>query len=103
MHFFKTVAILSSTVAALCVLALPMWALGVPGVENQYARGWKMGLNVLLFYPLAWFINYAPYFLARRKVGDEARLRWQTISSAIAILILVVATARLIQAFKTMR
>lgn len=103
MHFFKTVAILSSTVAALCVLALPMWALGVPGVENQYARGWKMGLNVLLFYPLAWFINYAPYFLARQKVGDETRLRWQTISSAIAILILLVATARLIQAFKTMR
>ena len=102
MPSFKNVTIISSTIAALCVLTLPMWALGVPGVENQYAKGWKMGLNVLLVYPLAWFLNYAPYFVLRNRLGEAARLHWQSISSAIALLCILIAAYRLIQAFRTM-
>jgi hypothetical protein len=47
MAFFKSITTISRNIAVLCVMALPMWALGAPGVENQYAKGWKMGLNVL--------------------------------------------------------
>ena len=45
--------------AALCVVALPLWILGVPGDpgppghESAYARGWKMGLSVICVYPIA--------------------------------------------------
>lgn len=103
MTFFKSVTILSGVVAGLCVLVLPMWALGVPGVENNYAKGWRMGLNVLLIVPLAWFCDYVPYFLLRNRVGEETRLRWQFVSAAIAVLILLAAAARMFQAFRTMR
>lgn len=82
MMFFKTVTILSGVVAELCVLALPMWALGVPGVENNYAKGWRMGRN---------------------KIGGEARLRRQFVSAGTAVVILLAAAARMFQAFPTMR
>ncbi len=102
MAFFKSITTISSIVAGLCLLALPMWALGVPGVENQYAKGWKMGLNVLLIYPVAWFINYAPYYVMRNRIGAEIRLRWQFIAGFLALIILLIATMRMLQAFKTM-
>ena len=103
MAFFKSITIISGVVAGLCVLALPMWALGVPGVENQYAKGWKMGLNVLLVFPIAWLVNYIPYFVMQSRISEAGRLRWQLIGGSIALVILLVAAWRMIQAFKTMR
>lgn len=102
MALFKTITIISSVAAGLSVLALPMWALGVPGVENQYAKGWKMGLNVLLVFPIAWLLNYAPYFVMRNRLNDTNRAQWQTVTGSIACLCLLAATVRMFQAFKTM-
>jgi hypothetical protein len=102
MPFFKTVTVVSATAAGLSVLALPMWALGVPGVENDYARGWKMGLHVLLIYPVAWLVNYAPHFLLRKKLSSESRLSWQNTTGSIVCVVFALATARMVQAFKTM-
>ena len=42
--------------AILCLLALLPWLLGVPGVDNNYARGWNIGLQALVFYVLAYCI-----------------------------------------------
>lgn len=103
MTFFKSVALISGVSAGLCVAALPLWAMGVPGVENQYAKGWKMGLTVLLIYPLAWLINYAPYFFLRNRLHEANRGRWQMMVSVLAGLIWLLALLRLVQAFKTMR
>lgn len=102
MTFFKSIIILSGVLAALCLLALPLWMLGVPGVEGQYAKGWKMGLNVILLYPAAWLLNYIPYFLLRHKISAAAAARWQLISGCMALILLLVAAWRMLHAFKTM-
>ncbi len=102
MPFFKTVTVASATAAGLSVLALPMWALGVPGVENDYAKGWKMGLYVLMVYPVAWLATYAPYFLARNKLSSQSRVSWQNTTGSVACVVFAMATARMLQAFKTM-
>lgn len=102
MAFFKSVTIASGVVAGLSLLALPMWALGVPGVENDYARGWKMGLNVLLVYPPAWLLTYLPYFVMRNRLSDANRQSRQAVTGSFACIIFVAAAARMIQAFKIM-
>lgn len=45
---------LPMVVAVICVLFLPLWVLGVPGVsEGPFATGWQIGFYALLAYPLA--------------------------------------------------
>lgn len=48
----RTIKIVSTILAVLCLVALPLWILGIPGVENDYARGWKLGLGALVALPL---------------------------------------------------
>jgi hypothetical protein len=43
---------ISTALAVLCLIALGPWLLGIPGVENDYARGWKLGLAALVGFPL---------------------------------------------------
>ena len=47
-------------VAALCLLALPFWILGVPGVGGTaYAEAWRLGFDIIFDYPptvLAFFV-----------------------------------------------
>ena len=40
----------------LCVVALPFWILGVPGIEGDYAKGWNMGLTAIIRFPLFWLV-----------------------------------------------
>jgi hypothetical protein len=58
--------------AALCVLAFPLWILGAPGVENEYARGWLMGLQVLIAYPLCWIATLTVWFIRSRKAVKKS-------------------------------
>lgn len=45
--------LLPAMAAILAVVAIPLWILGVPGVrENDYARGWGIGLQAILAYPV---------------------------------------------------
>lgn len=103
MTLFQVATIVSGIFAGLSVLGLPLWIMGVPGVDNNYAKDWKMGLDVLLVFPVVWLFNYAPYFSMRGSVSDETRASWQFYSSLIALGALAVAILRLVQAFKTMR
>lgn len=48
-RIIKTV---STILAVLCLAAAMPWLLGIPGVENDYARGWKLGLGALVGFPL---------------------------------------------------
>ncbi|UXN74364.1 hypothetical protein N8D56_04000 [Devosia sp. A8/3-2] len=36
--------------AMLCALAIVPWLLGVPGTDNNYAKGWTIGFYALLAY-----------------------------------------------------
>lgn len=45
---------IGNVVAVLCMLAFMPWVLGVPGVQNDYARGWMLGFKIVTFYPLVW-------------------------------------------------
>ncbi len=47
---------ISSVIAALCLVVLPFWILGVPGVEGDYAKGWSMGLTAIIRFPLFWLV-----------------------------------------------
>jgi len=57
--FASMVLAVTGLLALLCALALPIWILGVPGVENEYARGWLMGLQVIIAYPMCWAATFA--------------------------------------------
>ena len=35
------------------MLIFPLWMLGTPGGDSSFAAGWRLGLNVLLYYPPA--------------------------------------------------
>lgn len=97
----KTIQIVTGVTAALCVLVLPMWALGVPGVDgNNYARGWKMGLAAILIYPVAWVGALVLYFLARRFLAQNENI--PTIHATFCALAFVALVARLVQAFRIM-
>jgi hypothetical protein len=38
-------------VGGLCMLVFPLWMLGTPAGGSSFAAGWRLGLNVLLYYP----------------------------------------------------
>jgi hypothetical protein len=38
----------------ICMLIFPLWMFGMPGAsDSPFAAGWRLGLNVLLYYPPA--------------------------------------------------
>ncbi len=100
--------LLSGAVAALCVVAIIPWILGVPGDpgppghESNYARGWKMGLGVIIVYPLVWALDFLPYFIFRGLVSPSAQASWQNISQWIGAIALVAAILRLSWAFRVL-
>lgn len=49
----RIIKTISTILAVLCLVAIMPWILGIPGVENDYARGWKLGLGVIIGFPLA--------------------------------------------------
>lgn len=60
---------LTTVVAVLCVLAWMPWVMGVPGdSDNDYARGWAIGLYSILAYPAA-ILAVAALSLALRLFG----------------------------------
>lgn len=66
MHF--VLKILPNALAVLCLVALVPWALGVPGTDNDYARGWSIG-----FYAIVWYLAAFAVLLA---LGLAARFGW---------------------------
>ncbi len=102
MTSFKLIGLISGVAAGCCLLLLPLWILGVPGVDNEYARGWNIGLSVLWIYPLSWLLNYMVYFAAQNRLGIAGDSRWQTVTGCIALTLLSISVVRLIQSFKLM-
>jgi hypothetical protein len=49
--------------AAISLPILGMWVLGVPGVQNQYAIGWALGLKTLCDYLIGCCISLIVYII----------------------------------------
>lgn len=107
MSGFKLVAIFSGVIAGVCVLLVPLWILGVPGVQNEYARGWNMGLRVIFLYPLSisfiYGSNLVIWILSQKEqLSTSSLIRWQQTSTVVAIAMLILAITRLVRAFEIM-
>src|SRR5262245_60450974 len=103
MNLFCIIAFcVTGLIAALSVLALPLWLMGVPGVENSYAKGWKIGLWALLIYPVLWFSVLAFWRAAKKRTEPEHLSVLNLRISIGTLLILAVATAVMFYAFKIM-
>jgi hypothetical protein len=88
--------------AALSVLALPLWLMGVPGVHNSYAKGWKIGLFAVILYPIGWLCVFTFWRVARKQTTAEHLLALNKWIGAGSIVMLAVATGVIFYAFKVM-
>ena len=94
--------ILSGVAAALSAIAVPFWLMGVPGVENSYAKGWKIGLYAVIVYPILWCCVLGFWRSAKKQGGVEQLSdlnMWTGISS---LALFIAAAAVLSYAFRVM-
>ncbi len=96
------IPVITGAFAALCALILPFWIMGVPGVENDYARGWNIGLDAIMYYPIAWIIMFGLFWGLKRVIPLD-RQRFLNVVGSIGLMIFFAAALlRLGQAFQAM-
>ncbi len=86
--------------AALFGLIVPFWLLGVPGVENTYAQGWRMGLDVIMYYPFAWVTVFGISWLLKRALPLDRQAALNIGVSLCFLVFFSMALLRLGQAFQ---
>ena len=94
------VPILTGVPAALFALIIPFWIMGVPGVENDYARGWEMGLDVIMYYPIAWIIVFGISWFLKKRISIDRQPSLDIGISICLMIFLGLALLRLGQAFQ---
>ena len=94
------VPILTGVPAALFALIIPFWIMGVPGVENDYARGWKMGLDVIMYYPIAWIMVFGISWFLKKRISIDRQPSLDIGISICLMIFLGLALLRLGQAFQ---
>ena len=57
--------ILPAALAVICLIAFIPWTLGIPGTENDYARGWTIGYYAICWYLIAFALLRALDLLAK--------------------------------------
>jgi hypothetical protein len=103
MKVFCIIALsISGVPAGLCLLALPLWLMGVPGVDNAYAKGWKIGLFAVLLYPIAWLCVFAFWLIVRKQISAEHLSVLNLSVGAGSLAVLAVASGVVFYAFKVM-
>ena len=103
MRLFCIIALSVTGIAAgLSVVALPFWLMGVPGVENAYAKGWKLGLYTVLSYPIVWFCLFGFWRSAKKQATAEQLASLDLRIGAGSLALLMVAVAFVMYAFKVM-
>lgn len=60
----------------LAIFVLLLWVLGVPGVDNNYARGWAVGLSALVHYCLGAGLLLIAYGVVAKLVPGGQRSRY---------------------------
>ncbi len=96
--------VLTGLAAVLCALAFPIWVLGVPGIENEYARGWLMGLQVIIAYPVCWIIVFAVSRISgrRKRTDGETKTRVTHVPAILMLVLCITAAVRLWIAVRVM-
>ena len=85
--------------AAIFALIFPFWILGVPGVENTYAQGWRMGLDVIMYYPIAWGTVFGVSWLLKKTMPLDRQSTLNIVASLCFLFFFSIALLRLGQAF----
>ncbi len=96
------VPVISGALAALCALVIPFWIIGIPGVENDFARGWKIGLDVIMYYPITWVIVFGVSWGLRRVIPLNGQRSLTVVVAFCFMIFFAVALLRLGQAFQIM-
>ncbi len=83
--------------------ALVIWALGIPGVQNEYARGWNLGLQTLFHYAIGCGILLILYWVSGKMAGKfQALLKLSWIMISLFWLFSLYSMFKLYQAFQIM-
>jgi hypothetical protein len=62
----KATFVFICTSAVISLLTLGLWIFGVPGVQNEYAKGWALGLKTLYRYLIGSCLTLTIYFVFAR-------------------------------------
>jgi hypothetical protein len=90
---------LGGLLAVLSLVAVPLCLIAVPGVENSYARGWKIVFSVVLAYPVVWVISFIVSRVVMKQMAPHTLHLW---FGGIWWLLLLVAVIALISAYRIM-
>jgi hypothetical protein len=86
----------------ICMLIFPLWMFGTPGASDaSFAAGWRLGLNVLLYYPPSVATLFFVSRLHRWTIRKAARPRIDLLYVAAAHACL--AAALIVMAFAMIR
>ena len=93
---------ITGILAVASLVAIPLWLIGVPGVQNQYAKGWKIGLYGVALYPLVW-LGIFRYWWTARNTNDLAHQAEVNLwAGSLALTVLALASAVMLYAFRVM-
>src|SRR5262245_46090534 len=101
MNVFCIIALsLTGIAAGLSAVALPFWLMGVPGVKNSYAKGWKLGLYAVLLYPIASCCLFGFWRSARKHAAADQLAALSLWTGASSLILAAVAAVVVFYAFK---
>ena len=88
----------------LCMLIFPLWMFGTPGAsDSPFAAGWRLGLNVLLYYPPAvaflFFVSRIHRWTSRKAARPRIDLLYVAAAHAClaaALIVMALAVIRLV-------
>ena len=83
-------------------MVFPFWIMGIPEVKNTYARGWDMGFQVLVWFPILWGIIWGISWVLNKIFPVEWHPTVERVTSIIFMIGLVLALIRLGQAITLM-
>lgn len=85
------------------LFALCIWALGVPGVQNAYARGWNLGLTTLFHYFIGCCVFLIIYTVIE-KIAQKFHIlvRMNLLVASIFWIFFIYSSFKLYQAFQMM-
>ncbi len=103
MGVFCIIALCVSGVGAvLSLLAVPVWLLGVPGVENSYAKCWSVGLAAVLGYPILWIGAFIVWREMHKQAGVDELSVLDTLVGTGSLALLALAAGMVYCAIRDM-
>ena len=95
------IPVVTGAFAVLFALIFPVWIMGMPGIDNAFAQGWRMGFEVIRWYPITWLTLFCVSWMVKKFI----RVHHRSLSMGSAIgfsVLLVLALLRLGQAIHLM-